>query len=62
MGAVIEFRDVTEERRAEQDRLSAVKQAEEQQRIRAQEAENYRMKQERFIDTICHEIRNPMVH
>lgn len=60
VGAVIEFRDVTEERRRENERLSALRDAEEHQRRRAAEAEAFRVKQERFIDTICHEIRNPI--
>lgn len=60
VGTVIEFRDVTEEKRREDERLNALRAAEEHQRTRAAEAESFRIKQERFIDTICHEIRNPV--
>lgn len=60
VGAVIEFRDVTEERKREDERLSALREAEEHQRKRAAEAEAFRIKQERFIDTVCHELRNPV--
>lgn len=31
-----------------------------EQKARAIEAEEYRRKLEEFIDTICHEIRNPL--
>lgn len=57
---MLEIRDVTEEKRSEQEKLNALKKAEEEQRRRAQEAESHQQKQERFIDTICHEIRNPL--
>jgi signal transduction histidine kinase/ActR/RegA family two-component response regulator len=32
----------------------------EQMRKRVEEAENYRLKQTEFIDTLCHELRNPL--
>eukprot|EP01119_Soliformovum_irregulare_P016480 TRINITY_DN4766_c0_g3_i2.p1 TRINITY_DN4766_c0_g3~~TRINITY_DN4766_c0_g3_i2.p1 ORF type:complete len:952 (+),score=240.87 TRINITY_DN4766_c0_g3_i2:406-2856(+) len=37
-----------------------IKKAHEQERMRAKIAEDNRKKQEEFIDTICHEIRNPI--
>jgi signal transduction histidine kinase/ActR/RegA family two-component response regulator len=41
-------------------RMKAMEELAEVQRRRAQEEENYRKKQEEFIDRICHEIRNPI--
>jgi PAS domain S-box-containing protein len=52
--------DMTPRRQLEQERLDALQQAEKAQRQRAEEAERYRKQQEEFIDTVCHEIRNPM--
>ncbi|NEJ83634.1 PAS domain-containing protein, partial [Rhizobium leguminosarum] len=52
--------DITPRRQLEQERLEALQQAAEIQRQRAEEAEHYRRQQEEFIDTVCHEIRNPM--
>ncbi|MHB9147859.1 MAG: hybrid sensor histidine kinase/response regulator [Candidatus Amoebophilus sp.] len=52
--------DMTPRRQLEQERLEALQQAEKAQRQRAEEAEHYRKQQEEFIDTVCHEIRNPM--
>ncbi|MHB9148040.1 MAG: protein kinase domain-containing protein [Candidatus Amoebophilus sp.] len=52
--------DITPRRQLEQERLEALQQAEKVQRQRAEEAERYRKQQEEFIDTVCHEIRNPM--
>jgi PAS domain S-box-containing protein len=52
--------DLTLRKKLEKERLEAVQQAKEQERQRAQEAEQYRLKLEEFIDTICHEMRNPL--
>ena len=40
----------------EQEKLRALEQTEKEQRNRAQEAEEHKMKLQSFIDTICHEI------
>ena len=50
--------DVTQQKLQEQEHLSAIKQ-EAYQRARAEDAETTKVKLERFIDTICHEVRNP---
>ncbi len=52
--------DISEHRRLEQERLEAVECAAQVQRQRAEEAEEHRHSQEMFVDTICHEIRNPL--
>jgi signal transduction histidine kinase/predicted ATPase/CheY-like chemotaxis protein len=41
-------------------KINAMEELAEVQRVRAQEADLYRLKQEEFIDRICHEIRNPI--
>ncbi|MHB9147437.1 MAG: protein kinase domain-containing protein [Candidatus Amoebophilus sp.] len=52
--------DLTLRRQLEQERLEALQQAAEAQRQRAEEAERHGEEQRWFIDTVCHEIRNPM--
>lgn len=52
--------DITQRKHLEQERLYALKQAEEKERRRAEEAEKYRKNLEEFINMVCHEIRNPM--
>ncbi|ACP20942.1 hypothetical protein Aasi_1629 [Candidatus Amoebophilus asiaticus 5a2] len=52
--------DITERKKLEQDRLEALQQAKEKEQQRADEAERYFKQQEEFINTVCHEIRNPM--
>lgn len=52
--------DVTALHRIERERLDAVSLSEQLQRQRAEEAEEHRRSQEIFVDTICHEIRNPL--
>ncbi|MHB9148287.1 MAG: ATP-binding protein [Candidatus Amoebophilus sp.] len=52
--------DMTPRRQLEQERLEALQQAAEAQRQRAEEAERHGEEQSWFIDTVCHEIRNPM--
>lgn len=60
VGAVIEFRDVTEERKLEQDRFQATLTSKQQQ-IRIKEAESHRQRMSQFVDYIAHELRNPLV-
>jgi signal transduction histidine kinase/CheY-like chemotaxis protein len=52
--------DITQRKQLEEERFQALKRAEEEGRRRAEEAERHRKEQEEFIDTMCHEIRNPM--
>lgn len=52
--------DATQRSQLEKERLEALKRAEEEERHRAEEAERHRKEQEEFIDTMCHEVRNPM--
>jgi PAS domain-containing protein len=52
--------DITDQRKAEWDRLGVMKEAAEQMQHRVIEAENYRSRLEDFTNTICHEIRNPL--
>jgi len=51
--------DVTQRKQLEQERLEAIKKAEEEH-IRRQEALNYQKKLEEDTHTICHELRNPL--
>ncbi|ORX79349.1 hypothetical protein K493DRAFT_308551 [Basidiobolus meristosporus CBS 931.73] len=59
-GFVGALTDLTERKRLEQERLSAVRLAEQQQRHRAEEAEEVKRQQELYIDMTCHELRNPL--
>jgi PAS domain S-box-containing protein len=52
--------DITERKKLEQERMEALEQAEKKERQRADEAERYFKQQGEFINTVCHEIRNPM--
>ena len=52
--------DITERKQLENERLQALQVAEEKERQRAQTAEMYKRKLEEFMDTLCHEIRNPL--
>jgi signal transduction histidine kinase/DNA-binding response OmpR family regulator len=52
--------DVTLRKQLETERIQAIEAAQEKERLRAQEAEAYRKRLEEFIDTVCHEIRNPL--
>ena len=54
------FSDVTDLKLLERERLEAIRLAEEAQRHRAEEAEEARATMEMFVDTVCHEIRNPL--
>jgi len=52
--------DITERKLLEQERLQALKLAEEKERRRAEDAEINRKNLQDFVNMICHEIRNPM--
>ncbi|MCJ1399034.1 hypothetical protein MMC11_002236 [Xylographa trunciseda] len=58
-GAVIEFRDVTEQKRIERERLNAVLMTE-QQSIRIKADDVHKGNMTSFVSFICHEIRNPL--
>jgi PAS domain S-box-containing protein len=58
-GAVIEFRDVTERKRLERERLNAILMTEQQSiQIKADEAHKTNMTT--FLAFVCHELRNPL--
>lgn len=52
--------DITEFKMLENERLDAMRAAEEHQRMRAAEAERHRQHREQFVDSLCHELRNPL--
>ena len=52
--------DITSLKVSERRRLEAIEKIEEEQRKRAEESEKYQQYTQRFTDTICHEIRNPL--
>ena len=52
--------DITLQKQYEQSQLQALQQQAEYEKRRAQEAEAYKKRLEEFIDTICHELRNPL--
>jgi PAS domain S-box-containing protein len=54
------IRDATEIKALERTRLEAIQRAKEFQQSRADEAEAYRRHQEQMVDTLCHELRNPL--
>lgn len=54
------FWDITERKELEEKRLQALQALEKKERQRAEDAEAYKQKLEEFIDTICHEVRNPL--
>ena len=54
------IRDVTEIKALERTRLEAIQRAKEFQQSRADEAVAYRRRQEQMVDTLCHELRNPL--
>lgn len=58
-GAVIEFRDVTEEKRIERERMDALL-MNEQQSIRIKESEVHKANMTSFVSFVCHELRNPL--
>jgi PAS domain S-box-containing protein len=56
IGAVIEFRDVTHERKTEAEKLRLLVEKE-GERAKMEEAEAHRGRMAEFVDYICHEIR-----
>eukprot|EP01102_Stenamoeba_stenopodia_P012238 TRINITY_DN3837_c0_g1_i2.p1 TRINITY_DN3837_c0_g1~~TRINITY_DN3837_c0_g1_i2.p1 ORF type:complete len:606 (-),score=164.27 TRINITY_DN3837_c0_g1_i2:107-1924(-) len=52
--------DITDRAHTEEEKVSALEKAEEYQRLRATDLENYKRELEEFVNTICHEIRNPL--
>ncbi|KAL0488961.1 hybrid signal transduction histidine kinase dhkK [Acrasis kona] len=52
--------DITKQKNLEQERLQAIQNAQEQEQMRTKEAQEYLHRQEEFIDTVCHEVRNPL--
>jgi signal transduction histidine kinase len=52
--------DISLRKQLETERFQAIEAAKEKERLRAQEAEDYRKRLEEFMDTVCHEIRNPL--
>eukprot|EP01119_Soliformovum_irregulare_P021051 TRINITY_DN6926_c0_g1_i5.p1 TRINITY_DN6926_c0_g1~~TRINITY_DN6926_c0_g1_i5.p1 ORF type:complete len:1713 (+),score=502.18 TRINITY_DN6926_c0_g1_i5:57-5195(+) len=59
-GFVGTITDISERKNLEKERVAALKSAELEQRKRVEEAEKQRKFLENFIDTICHETRNPL--
>ena len=59
-GLVCAFTDLTAHKQLEVERLQALEEAARTQAQRANEAEQHRREQERLVDIICHEIRNPL--
>jgi PAS domain S-box-containing protein len=58
-GAVIEFRDVTEQKKLERERLNAILMTEQQSiQIKADVAHKTNMTS--FVSFVCHELRNPL--
>ncbi|TKA67901.1 hypothetical protein B0A49_10005 [Cryomyces minteri] len=58
-GSVIEFRDVTEEKRLDQERMNAIL-VNEQQSVRIKESEAHKANLDSFVSFVCHELRNPL--
>ena len=58
-GAVIEFRDVTEQKIIERERLNAILKSE-QQSIRIKADDVHKANMTSFVSFVCHEIRNPL--
>jgi PAS domain S-box-containing protein len=52
--------DITELKEVEKQRERASKKAEELLRHRVQQVERHKREQDQFIDTLCHELRNPL--
>lgn len=52
--------DITQLKRLEQERIEAVRRAVRHAENRAEEAVIQQRKNQEFVDTICHEIRNPL--
>ena len=54
------FTDVTHWRALEQQQIASLTAIADVQHRRAEDAEVHRLEQERFVDVVCHEIRNPL--
>ncbi|KAI8818588.1 uncharacterized protein EV422DRAFT_537600 [Fimicolochytrium jonesii] len=52
--------DITKEKKLELEKLDAIQNLAEEQKRRAEEAEENKRQQEEFVDSVCHEIRNPL--
>ncbi|KAI8903662.1 hypothetical protein DFJ77DRAFT_505484 [Powellomyces hirtus] len=59
-GYVHTILDITELKHIEKERLEAKEAAEKHQRHRAEEAEKHKEQQDQWIDSLCHELRNPL--
>lgn len=58
-GAVIEFRDVTEQKKLGQERLNAILMTK-QQSIQIKADETHKANMTSFVSFVCHELRNPL--
>lgn len=58
-GAVIEFRDVTAQKKLERERLAAIVQNE-QQSVLIKASEDHKANMASFVSFVCHELRNPL--
>ncbi|THY63725.1 hypothetical protein D6C98_01031 [Aureobasidium pullulans] len=58
-GAVIEFRDVTSQKKLERERLAAIVQNE-QQSVLIKASEDHKANMASFVSFVCHELRNPL--
>ncbi|KAI4723603.1 hypothetical protein E4T48_00123 [Aureobasidium sp. EXF-10727] len=58
-GAVIEFRDVTAQKKLERERLAAIVQNE-QQSVLIKASEHHKENMASFVSFVCHELRNPL--
>ena len=59
-GIIGVFSDISKTRALEQEQLRALQTIAETESRRAEEAENHEKEQLRFVDIVCHEIRNPL--
>eukprot|EP01119_Soliformovum_irregulare_P003041 TRINITY_DN1332_c0_g1_i3.p2 TRINITY_DN1332_c0_g1~~TRINITY_DN1332_c0_g1_i3.p2 ORF type:complete len:510 (-),score=203.58 TRINITY_DN1332_c0_g1_i3:744-2273(-) len=60
LGFVGSITDISERKQLEKEKIAALKRAEQEQREGVREAQEHQLQLERFIDMICHEIRNPL--
>jgi signal transduction histidine kinase len=60
IGAVLEFRDVTEEKKLEKEKIKATLMTKHQE-ITIKEANASKQRMTQFLDYIAHELRNPLV-
>jgi PAS domain S-box-containing protein len=58
-GAVIEFRDVTAQKKLERERLAAIVQNE-QQSVLIKASDEHKANMSSFVSFVCHELRNPL--